>query len=746
MSNMNRRQFLAAGGFGAAGIALENKAQLLKLPGEGEGGRPRRLLHKYRDPVPTACVGCPARCALVVYREGGRAVQIAPNPVAPVPATTCARAYEALEAVRDPERVRSPLRRVGPRGSGRWEEISWAEALHRITQSLESEEGAAFADLGRPDPLAGLLLGRLGIDRVLEEGASDTWASREAQRAVYGKPLSVPDLEHVQTVLLVSAGPLDGGPHYPRLARDLLEAKARGANIVAVTPYGGATGSLADAWIPVRPGTETLFLLGLARILVVQGWADRESLSEWVGTPGEKLAEALAPYHADLVEAAAGVPALEMVKLARHFADRRPSLCWVDSAGNREAEALEAAAAVLNASGGDPERAGLRLVHRPGWVPASAPTLPRTRAVKEILAGAERASLYLAYRSNPVYWSPRSQLVRRAFGDEGRIGLLVAMDTQITETALLADLVLPAAADLELWNLFGGFTPEGRAYGVLQQPVPLRMPEPELLRSPETPLEALFAGPRGGPARDARQLGDVLLELLTLRNQAEREQFPFPDAGAYVRHLADSEPSLAAAGGFEALGRAGTWVSRFRAYPWAGTHGFPTPSGLLEVAGRLVHRVPGDLKRLEGGVFALVPLRYPELGPGYTNTRWGREIRRTNPVYMNSAVARDMGLSRGARVVIRTQVGEAFGVLEPLEGIHPQAVAIAEDFGHWAGGVAATASGDVPAGPPIPGADTEPVWWEDEGPGFSIRSITPFTSDLQGAQAWRDLRVTVHPA
>lgn len=741
MPKMNRREFLAAGGLGAAGMALENKAQLMKLPAKGEGGRPSRLLYKYRDPVPTACVGCRARCALIAYRDGGQAVQIAPDASAPVPAAACPRAYEALEVLRDPERVLTPLRRVGPRGSGKWEEISWAEALHRIAEALGRRGGKATADLGRPDPLAGQILPPLAFDQIVEQEASFLWSSLEAQRSVYGKPLEVPDLRGVRTVLLVGADALDGGRHYPRMARDLIEAKARGASVLAVGPYGGATGSLAESWIPVRPGTETLFLLGLARVLVLRGWADPEALDRWTGASRESLLESLAPYDADRVESAAGVPSRTLVELARRFAERGPSLCWVDGAGRRGAEALEAAAAILNASGGSPERVGVRLAHQPEWAPSLEPTLPRGHVVEEITSGRQRASLYLAYRSNPVYWSARSDLVRQAFADEQRVGLLVAMDTLVTETGLLADLVLPAAADLELWNLFGGYTPRGQAYAILQQPVPRKMPEPEFLTSPDTPLEALFEGPGTGPAGQARQLGDVLLELLQLRGHPDRERFAFPTTGAYVKHLVDSEPALTAAGGFEELSRKGSWLGA-EIYPWSDSDGFPTGSGVLEVEGRLTHGEPA--RDSEGDGLALVPLSYAELGPGYANTRWGREIRRTNPVYLNPVTARDLGLRAGERVAVRTEVGEALGHLELLEGIHPRAVAIAEDFGHWAGGVATTASAKVPGDPPDTHAD--PVWWAGQGAGFSVRSIMPYEPDRNGAEAWRELQVTVRPA
>jgi anaerobic selenocysteine-containing dehydrogenase len=765
MSEWSRREFLTVGATGAAGLALENKARLLRVPEKPWNARTERSLHKFRSPLPTACAGCESHCALWAYRDGDRVVQVSPNRQVPFAGAACARAYEALEQLYDAERVLRPLRRVGERGEGRWEEITWGQAMERIGRVLAADPGAAYVDVGCPDPLAGPLFDRLGITRRIGQAASLEWAAREAQRSIYGLPLARPDVSRAGTVLLVDARPLDGGRHFAGFARDLVAARARGAQVVAVGAYEGATGSVVDQWIPCRPGTSALFLVGLTRILLSAGWFDAEALSRTSATPVEKLLESLAPYTADLVGSAAGVPVAQLVELARRFAEHGPSLCVVDGAGTEQALALESAAALLNGLFGNPEQAGVRLAHAPEWLPTWAPTLPRSRAMKDILAGNERASLYWAYRTNPVYWGPRSDALRRAFADPARVELLVAMDTQLTETAALADLVLPAAADLELWNLLGGYAPDGKPYAVLQQPTPRQTAEARSLRRPDTPTEELFREPASRPLGEARQLGDALLEILALIGHPAREDFPYPDCGTYVRHLAESAPSIALDGGFERLSREGYWQGRTSTYPWADQSGFPTASRLVEVGDGLVHRVTRDLKGPEGDSFALVILSYPEIGEGYANTRWGREVRFQNPVYINAAVARKMGLSAGDAVVVRTGVGEARGRVQPIQGIHPEAVAVAGDFGHWAGGVAATAS-TAPTGTPpkfllvqrenfldnplgVDRQETRPgetPWWHHYGPGISIPALSPFTSDDYGAQAWRDLRVTIHPA
>jgi anaerobic selenocysteine-containing dehydrogenase len=385
-------------------------------------------------------------------------------------------------------------------------------------------------------------------------------------------------------------------------------------------------------------------------------------------------------------------------------------------------------------------------------------TLPRAAALREILGGGRPASLYLAYRTNPVYAGAQSDLVRRAFAEQGRIALLVAMDSQLTETAALADLVLPAATDLELWNLLGGYAADGKAYAVLQQPVTRRVPEPELLTKPDAPVEHLFDAREAGPLGESRQLGDVLLQVLAAQGHPGRERFPYADCGAYVRAIAgplSGEPAGAPAK-LGALGAKGLLTGL------DGAHGASAKANgaRLPVSGKLVWEAPADTR--EGSAFSLIPLQYAELPPAYANSRWGREIRHQNPLFINAGVAKKMGLKEGDRVVIRTETGEGHAEVLPIHGIHPQAVALAEDFGHWAGGVAATgerkATGDRPTSPLVSRksflrdplgvarqetAPGEVPWWGEHGAGLSASRLMPLTLDAAGAHAWKEIRVTV---
>jgi anaerobic selenocysteine-containing dehydrogenase len=208
-------------------------------------------------------------------------------------------------------------------------------------------------------------------------------------------------------------------------------------------------------------------------------------------------------------------------------------------------------------------------------------------------------------------------------------------------------------------------------------------------------LEKLFEGPKPAPLGQARQLGDALLELLTLLGHPARARFPEPDCGAYVRRLAaERSPGL-----FTQGVRMGA--------PAAAA----APSRRVQVAALLAN---AQVSKPEEGSFTLLALRHAELCPSYANTRWGREIRFENPLLMGASAAQKLGLHKGDTVLVQGPAGELKAHVLPLQGLHPEAVALAEGFGHWAGGVAATAQAKAPG---------EIPWWSHHGPGASVASL-----------------------
>ncbi|MDF1554675.1 MAG: molybdopterin-dependent oxidoreductase [Deferrisomatales bacterium] len=744
MSRLNRRQFLAAGTLGSAGLAWAGQEPLLQPWNAGKA----RSLKKSLDPVATVCVGCEARCPLLAYRDHGRVVQVAPNPAAGDDTSICARAYQQVEALYDPERLLRPLARVGSRGEGKWRVISWDEAVAQMRLALNAGVERAWVEVGRPDPLALPVLERLGVTNVVGARTRLAQARRDAEQSIYGAPLSRPRLGDVRTVLLVGASPWDNGSSFAPLAKALARAKVDGAEVLSVSSYQGATGSVASRWIPLRPDSEAVLLLGLARLALQDERVDAARLAGIVDGELEVLRQQLTPYTVERVGEECGVAADTLTDLANRWVGRTPGVCLAETSSADAHGPAQAAAALLNALAGSSHAtgAGVRAAKANSGLPQAESERAHDDATAAVLSPSP-IPFYLAYRANPVYRGPAE--LAAAFADERRVGFLVCLDTHLTETARQADLVLPAAADLELWNLFGSCAGDGSSLVSLQRPAPRAVSEGAWLRAQQTPAAALFDGPGTGPLGEARQLGDVLLDLLGNTDSATRRMVPHAGVAEYVRERAEEL----------GLGPSAPGVLRESSSPPQGTAcWFSTPSRKLEVAGKLSLAATGaPATAADGHSFALVVLDHPELDPAFANTRWGREARRTNPLYIHTRVAEQLGLTKGSTAVVSGAGREIEVQVQPVEGIHPDAVALAGDFGHWAGGMAATAS-DQPEAPPAPmGAGSrrellanplalaapapQPAqvpWWHGSGAGVRVGQL--------GGEDKGLLRVAVRPA
>jgi anaerobic selenocysteine-containing dehydrogenase len=709
MKAMDRRQFLATGATGAVALAAGTNAVANEA---AWNSRSTRSLRKFREPAPTACPGCASHCAMIAYRYQGKVMGLTPVNGG------CARGLAMLESLYDAERLTLPLRRVGERGSGQWETIGWGEAIAQINEALKANDRQHVVDLGRPDPVAGELLPKLGFDRIVTEGASRNWAARQAQQTLYEDALARPDVRGAKTILLLGAHPLDQGDDLAALTRELVSARKRGAKILSISPYQGLTGSFADRWIPTRPGGEATVALALIRVLLAGAQEPA----------AQDIFQRLAPF--DVAACAdAGVDEETLAFLADRIRTNR-MVCITDTSGRGDGLPLETAAALLNLLSGAVAAGAVQKEYLPDWFPALVATDPRERIVAELAGSGPGVGVYLDYRANPVYRSPESDKAKAAFAAADRVGLLVTMDTLLTETALVADLVLPAAADLECWNLLAG----GGQVRV-QQPVNVWRSETSYLRDEKVVPEWLFDGPPPSPLGEAKQLGELLLELA-------------PGASGDLRSYLGALLQTRAPQALAEIESTGVHLLRN-----------DDILGSINLDAGLSGAAP--LSSEPGEALSLTVLRRVELDAAYANSLWGRELAHANPLMINAQTAKRLGVSKGDFVTVTTPAGEARVPVLPIQGIHPEAAVIHDDFGHWGGGATARASSI-----PLPLSDIKMTrrnwakqallagrsqpgfapWWIDHGPGVSARAFTPLQLDATGAQVWSGLQVTLRPA
>lgn len=458
---VNRRRFLGFTVGAAAGTALGVPAsRTLSDLIEGTE-QPVYPLRGKEDAILSVCRLCPGGCGIRVRRVGQRAVKVDGNPLHPISrGRLCPKGQAALQALYHPDRLAGPLRRVGPKGSlESFERVTWDQALAEIGARLKE-----LRTSGRPESLA------------LVRGSSRGLGARLASRflAAFGSPNDVAlDRGDEAASLAVYLGQgVRAVPAYDLQASDyvlsfggaLLEAwsspvytmQGYGAfrqghlgtrgKMVQVEPRRSITAGSADEWVPVRPGSEGMLALGVARALVAEGLYDREfvrlrtvGLEPYVASDGSRREGLRAllerDYSLERVAAETGVPVNVILRLARELGFARASLAVGPRKGPLVPGPLfdHLAVQVLNALVGNID------------------------APERMAAALERVPLVVSFASLP------------------------------DDTAVFADWILPEAHFLESWDL--DTTPPGVPYPA----VTLTRPVVEPLNDVRPAAEILLA-------------------------------------------------------------------------------------------------------------------------------------------------------------------------------------------------------------------------------------------------------------
>ena len=238
--------------------------------------------------VASTCGLCPGGCGVVVRKIGERAVKLEGNPIHPVNrGRLCPLGQASLQLLYNPDRLRSPLKRVGDRGSGKWQKISWEEAMSLIASKLKE-----LRERGEPHTLA--VLGSKGSElsnrlmhRFLNVYGSPNYVPTEredpsslAQYLTQGIRERVAyDFESTNYILSFAAPLVEGWLSPVRQMRALAFLRqgrpGHRGKLVQVESRLSATAAKADEWVPIRPGTEGAFALGIAHILVKEDLYDR---------------------------------------------------------------------------------------------------------------------------------------------------------------------------------------------------------------------------------------------------------------------------------------------------------------------------------------------------------------------------------------------------------------------------------------------------------------------------------------
>jgi anaerobic selenocysteine-containing dehydrogenase len=528
-------------------------------------GKPREaVLGGPESVVDTACpLDCPDACSLAVTVQHGKVLALDGSHRNPVTeGFICAKVRKFGERVYGPDRVLYPAVRKGRKGEGRFKRASWDEALALIISKFEQAKAAhggasilpysygGSNGLLTQDNLDATLWRRLGASRLARTVCAAPTGT--ANQALYGKMPSVTYQDYPEAKLIVLWGinPSVSGIHIVPYVR---EAQKRGAKLVVVDPRTTAMARSADVHLPVRPGTDVAIALAIHRHLFANDRADERFLD--AHTRGaDRLRERAEPWTIERAAEVAGIDAAALREAATLYADSSPALirCGWGLERNRNGGNAAMAVLALPAVGG---KFGVRgggyamsnaaswNITRP-WIGADEPD---TRVVNMNHLGRALTEytdppvdVLFVYNCNPAATVPdQSRVVR---GLEREDLFTVVFEQVMTDTALYADVVLPATTFLEGYDF-------AKAYG----PINMELARPVVDAAGEARPNADVFGElcarlgllRDGEPEDELELLVHVLDALPPMISADLRAGarPLPDYGAAPVQFVDVFPN-----------------------------------------------------------------------------------------------------------------------------------------------------------------------------------------------------------
>ena len=250
---------------------------------------PRKESNRYRL-VPTVCFNCESACGLLAYvdHDTFEIKKFEGNPAHPGSrGRNCAKGPATINQIYDPERIMYPLKRVGKRGEGRWERISWDDALGEIAEKMRKSRAARrdgiMYHVGRPgeDGYTNRCIEAWGVDGHNSHTNICSAGARAGYSFWTGGDRPSPDYANARVILLISSH-LETGHYFNPHAQRIMEAKEKGAKIITLDPRLSNTASKSDVWLPTWPGSEQTVLLAIANYLIQSDRYDKQFVKRWV--------------------------------------------------------------------------------------------------------------------------------------------------------------------------------------------------------------------------------------------------------------------------------------------------------------------------------------------------------------------------------------------------------------------------------------------------------------------------------
>jgi len=279
--------------------------------------------------VKSICPYCGVGCSIYLGVRGGEVVSVRGDPESPVNrGSLCVKGRFGFDFISSPERLRRPL----IKRNGRFEEVSWDEALDFVAERFKRYKGNTFAAISSSrctneenylvQKFARAVMGTNNVDNCARLCHAPTVTGLRQAFGAGGGTNSIPEIEGASCIFVIGSNTTNA---HPVAALRIKRATRNGATLIVADPRRIELCRHADLWLPLRPGTDVALLMGMAKVIYEEGLHDEEFIKERTEN-FEEFISSLKEFDLDFVEEVTGVPKDDIVWAARAYATKKPSL------------------------------------------------------------------------------------------------------------------------------------------------------------------------------------------------------------------------------------------------------------------------------------------------------------------------------------------------------------------------------------------------------------------------------------
>ena len=635
----------------------------------------------------SVCTLCPGGCGITVRKVDDRVIKIEGMKGHPInDGGLCLLGLSGPQLLYGPTRVKTPLKRVGERGEGKWEKISWDDAISEVTKKL-----ADIRSNGESQAVGSIVDSESGtvpnlFKRFLTAYGSPNFMTMPSIQDSYGMTLQFMhdvdaqagfDAENADFILSFGSGIIDGWGSPVRMFKANSAWKANGKKVVQIEPRLSNTAAKSDKWIPIKPGTEAALALGLANVIITNS-LDSKKISQSTGFESfKKLVQN--EYSTDKVSKITGINSATIVSLAKNFARASKPLAICGKGQGSIPGSLNEFMAVhaLNALVGNiNEDGGVWAVTETDyikWPELEMDSVAESGMQKERIDGAGSeyphaksllnrlaevinsgdGSLEVIFVSgaNPLYSMPDSKAMKTAFDS---IPFVVSFSSYMDETASNADLILPNHVYLE------------------------RYEDVPTLAGLSKPIVGLTR-PVVKPQFNTKHVGDVVMLIAKALGGGMADAFPWESYEACLKETLGVKWDVLVKKGFEFNGDKCILEGDFNFYPEAmkSLSNFSPVSVEGSVISYPLILIPYDSIRLANGYIGDPPFAIKAVEDTVLKGK-------NSCVEINPKTGKELGLTEGRYASLHTPRGKAKVKVHLYEGIMPGIVALPRGLGHTA--------------------------------------------------------------